>query len=351
MLPGAHRLIDKRTPGRIIIRWYAYRGGPLIARVEGATLSEAEANERAEAAVIAAAYSGARKPIIQRGTVSALIADYKASEHWRRLRASTQTLWHPHLDHIDRVFGPTTLSGIQQRGSRKLIRDWHASMSDRPRTANIALTVLVRVLEHGVDLEELDRNPAKGLSRLDEGDGRAGIVWAADDFARVLAAATPAEALALRLDHLTGLRRGDLVGLLWTEVDEPARMIRRPTLKSGGKRIARIPITDEIAAVLAQCPRTAVQVLTDARGRPWQGPGLSKAIRRAMKRAGVSGLHLHDLRGTRASIAIAAGATDAELEALFGWAPGQGAEMRGVYGSPEVIALALRDKTAPLKRA
>lgn len=345
MLPGAHRLVDRRARSRIVIRWYAYRGGPLIARFEGATEAEAEAAERADAHAIAAAYAEARKPDIPRGTVSALIADYKASIHWQGLRASTRTLWAPHLDTIDKVFGPTSLKAIQQTGSRKLIRDWHAGMADRPRTANIALTVLIRLLEHGVDIEEITRNPAKGLSKLDEGDGRAGIVWSADDMARVLAASPAPLQRALQLAWLTGLRRGDLIGLTWGEVDEAAQMIRRPTLKSGGKRIARIPITPEIAALLAECPRKAVQVLTDSRGRPWQGPSLSKRLRRAMKDAGVSGLHLHDMRGTRASLDIAAGITDAELEAKFGWAPGNGAEMRGVYGSPEVIALALRDKT------
>lgn len=351
MLPGAHRLVDKRRPGQVVIRWYAYRGGPLIARIEGATLAEAEAKERAEAGTIAADYAESRKPVVQRGTVSALIFDYRSSDHWRRLRGSTRTLWAPHLDAIDRVFGPASLRAIQQRGSRKIIRDWHAGMSDRPRTANIALTVLVRLFEHGVDIEEMERNPAKGLTRLDEGDGRAGIVWGADDLKRALAASPEPVALALRLAHLTGLRRGDLVALTWPEVDDAARMIRRPTLKSGGKRVARVPITPEIAEVLAACPRRAVQVLTGSGGRPWRGPALSLALRRAMAKAGLSGLHLHDMRGTRASLDIAGGLTDAELEAKFGWAPGNGAEMRGVYGSPEIVALALRDKAAPLKRA
>lgn len=353
MLPGAHRLVDRRVPGRITIRWYAYRGkgAPEIARFQAATEAEAEAAERANAVAIATAYGEARRPSVLRGTVSALIADYKASENWRRLRESTQTLWHPHLDAIDKVFGPASLKAIQQRGARRLIRDWHQSMADRPRTANIALTVLVRVLEHGVDIEDLERNAAKGLTRLDEGEGRAGVVWGADDLARVLAASPAPLSRALKLAHLTGLRRGDLVALTWAQVDEAAGMIRRPTLKSGGARTARVPITPEIAAVLTACPRKAVQVLTDGKEKPWQGPALSKAMRRAMKKAGVSGLHLHDLRGTRASIDIADGLSDAELEAKFGWAPGNGPAMRGVYGSPEVIAIALRDKTAPLKRA
>lgn len=351
MLPGAHRLVDRRTPGRITIRWYAWRGrgAPELARFEGPTEAEAVDAERAGATALAAAYSEARRPALLRGTVSALIADYKASDHWRRLRESTQTLWSPHLDNIDKVFGPTSLKGIQLRGTRRLIRDWHQGMADRPRTANIALTVLVRVFEHGVDIEDLERNPAKGLARLDEGEGRAGIVWAVDDLARVCAKAPDHVARALKIAHLTGLRRGDLVGLTWAEVDEKAKMIRRRTLKSGGARTARVPITPEIAAVLKSCPRKAVQVLTDGQGRPWQGPAFSKAVRRAMADAKITGLHLHDLRGTRCSIDIAKGLTDAELEAKFGWAPGNGPEMRGVYGSPEVIALALRDKTAPLK--
>jgi integrase len=125
-------------------------------------------------------------------------------------------------------------------------------------------------------------------------------------------------------------------------------MIRRPTLKSRRrKRVARIAIGPELAELLDACPQTAVTVVTTEAGRPFASPrSFSRTLERAMARAGVRDAdgelkHLHDFRGTRATLLFAAGATDAEAEAWFGWAPGAGAKMRDVYGDPETIAVAL----------
>lgn len=61
MLPGAHRQVQQRAAG-FAIYWYAWRGGPQIARFAGATMDAAEAAELAGAADIAAGYARETKP-------------------------------------------------------------------------------------------------------------------------------------------------------------------------------------------------------------------------------------------------------------------------------------------------
>lgn len=52
MLPGAHRQVHQRAQGWAIY-WYAWRGGPQLARFGGATLEEAQAAELAGAGELA----------------------------------------------------------------------------------------------------------------------------------------------------------------------------------------------------------------------------------------------------------------------------------------------------------
>lgn len=339
MLPGAHRVRKKLASGWAIY-WYAYRGGPQIGAAFGETLADAEADERAQAGDIARLYSESRKPAVMRGFISGLIADYKASDSWLGMRESTRNLWAPHLDEIDKVFGGTSLKAIQQRGARRIIRDWHYGMAEQPRKANTALTVLVRLFQHGLDMEDMDKNPAAGLPKLHEGDGRAAIVWSPEALDAVLGLARPAMARSIRLAYLTGLRREDLVKLRWNEID--GAFIVRPTLKSNGHRIARIPVTGELKDLLAEMPRNGVQVVTGERGKPYKdGDAHASTFSRLRNLADVKPLRFHDLRGTRATLLFASSMPDRDIEMFMGWAPGSAPRMRDIYGSPQLMAEAM----------
>jgi integrase len=354
MLPGAHRVAFHRA-GKWRIYWYAdrSRGAPLLWSGAGDSRDKAEEAERIAAREIAERYSAAAHPRAMHGFVSRLVEDFKASDAWAGLAPSTKKLWAVHLDDIKDTFGNTSLAGIQRKGVRKLIKQWHAKMEETPRKANTALTVLVRLFEYGVDVEDLERNPAAGLARLDEGEGRAGIVWSEDEFASLLKHCAPAMARALKLEWHTGFRREDLIRLRWDEIDFEAGLIRRPVLKSRKKkRLARIPLTPDLRSVLEEMPKTAVQVVTKGNGAAYATPGsFSSSLLPPLNAANVrtqpdeenpEGLrkHLHDIRGTRATQLFADGASDAEAEGFFGWAPGSGGKMRGIYGDPESIALA-----------
>lgn len=326
---------------------YAWRGGPRVAAIKADTKAEAIAKlgETDTAARIAKKLVALTHPRPAPKTIAGLIADYKASASFKGMADSTRKQWHTHLDHIHRVFGATTLTAIQKRGSRALIKRWHEKMGKTPRKANIALTVLTRLFNWALDEERMERNPAQGIARLREGESRADVTWSAAEIEALCEETDAHFANTIRFLYLTGLRRGDAIRLTWTEVDREARLIRRAANKSNKRQTARIFIDDDLAKVLDALPRTAVTVLTTKLGKSYSSAdSLSKSFNGVRDRVGIEGKRLHDLRGTRVTLDFANGMSDVDAEAKFGWAPGQGGKMRAKYADADQIALARAEK-------
>jgi integrase len=320
MLPGAHRVVIRKS-GRVRIYWRSgrERGAVTFGNFAGDTLAEAEALELAAAGDIARRYAELVRPSTAPGYVAKLIEEYIASPDFNRLAVTTKRVWRGHLDGIKDVFGPITLEGIQKEGSRAAIYEWRDTMADKPRTANIRLTVLARVFSWGVDHEKLKRNPAQGIGRLDEGPGRADIIWYDDELARLVTACPAPVARAVRLAALTGLRKADVVGLTWSEVDFARGVIDRATLKSNRRQRAVIPLLPATRALLDECPRLGPLVLTNAHGRPWRtADSFDSSFRPALDACGVD-KHFHDLRGTAATRFFAAGLSVSEVARIMGW--------------------------------
>jgi integrase len=97
------------------------------------------------------------------------------------------------------------------------------------------------------------------------------------------------DAIAFVLE--TGLRRGELLGLRWSEIDLARGTIRLPLTKNGRSRT--VPLSPAASQLLAS--RRAV-----SDGTPMVFPMTGNALRlswqRLTKRAGVEDLHFHDLR-------------------------------------------------------
>lgn len=113
---------------------------------------------------------------------------------------------------------------------------------------------------------------------------------------------------------MTGMRRGELLGLRWKDVDWTARKIRvvrtyvggkEDTPKSAASRRA-VPLANRLAGALLglhkASPFTAEDdpVFTHPRGTglPLDGSAVSKSFKTALRRAGVRDVRFHDLRHT-----------------------------------------------------
>ena len=116
----------------------------------------------------------------------------------------------------------------------------------------------------------------------------------------------------------TGLRRGDAVRLGRQHVRDGIATIK--TEKTG--ITVTIPILSVLAETLAAGPCGDLSFTAGARGQPMAKSSFSNEFAIACRAAGVPG-SAHGVRKIAATRAANAGATVAELEAIFGWSGGK----------------------------
>lgn len=307
-LKGLHRVTAK---GRIY--WYAWRGGPRLSGEPGLPEFLASYNEAI-----------ASRSTPDSGRFRSLVTLYKASADYKKLADSTRRNWGPWLDRITAHFGELSIAqfGRPER-IRPIIIKWRSTYSERPRTADLGMQVLSRVLSYAMDpLGKIASNPCEGIKQLYRGS-RSEIIWADGDIAKLKEHCSPEIAQAVDLAAHTGLRVGDLVRLSWSHVGEDAIIIS--TGKSGHRREAIIPLYSGLRAVLAGIPRRSPVILTNSRGRPWVKDGLGSSFVKAKKDTWPEGenLHFHDLRGTAATKFYIAGLSEREIAELMAWEENQ----------------------------
>ena len=322
-LKGIHKVTAK---GRVY--HYAWPGGPRLHGEEGSPEYLASYIE---------AHETLRAPDNDR--FRSLVIAYRSSA-FEKLGASTKKAWGPWLDRISEHFGDLRIAQFERPVKIKpLIIAWRNQFADTPRKADFALAVLSRVLSHATNvLGKLSGNPCEGIQHLYSGGDRSEIVWTPDDIAKLKRRCSPEIAHAADLAAHTGLRLGDLVRLSWSHIGEDEIVIA--TNKSGGKRAARVPLYDDLRAVLAAIPRRSTTVLTHGWGRPWAAKSLGNAFTKAKNAAGFSDLHFHDLRGTAATKFYLAGLSEHIIAELMGWEPEHVAKIIKRYVGRDAIVKA-----------
>ena len=209
----------------------------------------------------------------------------------------------------------------------------------RRSARTIALThrVLSLALAHAVRAGTIVRNPAEGAREdLPRGEAPAEReVWTLEQLAAFLDSTVSDPLYALwALAATTGLRRGELCGLRWDDVDlaSMSLTVRRcrvmvhgvPTdstpKTSAGQRT--IGLDESTVALLAEhqqrqharelaCAagfwRAEGHVFTDDVGRPLVPENVTKGFARAVRRAGLPQVRLHDTRHSHATALLRAG--------------------------------------------
>jgi integrase len=115
-----------------------------------------------------------------------------------------------------------------------------------------------------------------------------------DEEARLLAACRGARNPWLvhfvQLAIETGMRRSELLGLEWTNVDLDRRVAHLPITKNGESR--GVPLSTRAIAILRDLPPSSTERVFGA----LTAEALKLSFKRAVRRAGINGLRLHDLR-------------------------------------------------------
>jgi integrase len=190
-----------------------------------------------------------------------------------------------------------------------------------PATVNRYLAALSKAFSNAVrEWHWLQENPVRRVSKETEPQGR--VRFLSDNERKALLAACHESDLRtlhmiVLLAMTTGMRRGELLGLRWPDVDVERRLIVLNKTKNRERR--SVPIVPEVAALLREHARVrrldSDLLFPGNEGRPLD---IDRAWYAALEKAEIDDFRFHDLRHTAASYLAMSGATTAELAAVLG---------------------------------
>lgn len=132
------------------------------------------------------------------------------------------------------------------------------------------------------------------------------------------------------IDLATGLRRGELLGLKWSDIDLKKGIIhvRRQVLRQNGKVVEaplktknsyrNIAIGTDAVEVLKNMNQTSEYVFPSPHGGPMSPDSILHMLQRVLKRAGLDRIRFHDLRHTFSVLALQNGVDVKTLSAMLG---------------------------------
>ena len=203
------------------------------------------------------------------------------------------------------------------------VKDWFASMADRPGAANRAMPVLSMMMRMAElwEYRSHNSNPCKNARRYRMQPRERFL--AAEEMARLNAVLTrdefycPQAVAVIRLLMLTGCRFGEVVSLEWDWIR--GTRIRLPDSKSGPRTVwlssAARAVIDAIPRYSPDCP-----FLFPARPPTRHIDNFEYQWTRIRNEAGLPGLRLHDLRHSWASVAAMNGVDMVTVAKLLGHA-------------------------------
>lgn len=219
-------------------------------------------------------------------------------------------------------FGKYRLSDLNGEHAEKFKAK--RSKQVRPGTVNRELGNLKNMMNVAIAWDHLDKNPFAKVKFLHV-PRKPERVLGEDEEVQLLAACHKVRSAYLKpivlLALNTGMRRGEILSLEWSQVDLVNRLISINNAKtSHGERA--IPMNDTVHAVLSALPRRENTVLVFPSSR---NPGermldLKKGFAKAVCLAKIAHIRFHDLRHTFATRLVRSGADLITVQRLLGHA-------------------------------
>ena len=307
--PHLQREITRR--GKAV--WYVRVGrGPRVrVRSEFGT-PEFDAEYRA-----ALAGAPTRKAALAQSSLQWLLARYRETTAWACLSEATRRQRDNIFKSVIETAGPEPYAGIT-RATILAGKDRRAATSAQARNFLDSMRGLFRwAFEAGL----VKADPTLGVNNPPRKRTDGFVPWTEEHVAAYETRWPIGTRQRVWLDVLlyTGLRRGDAVRLGRQHMRDAVAMIK--TEKSGFTLEVTLPILPVLAATLAAGPCGDLTFIAGVNGRPLTKESFGNEFKVACKAAGVPG-SAHGVRKIAATRAANAGATVAQLEAIFGWTGG-----------------------------
>ena len=249
---------------------------------------------------------------------------------WVSYRQSVRLHINPHLGSIR--LGELTPMDIKKWHGVLLESGRHDGKPLATNTVKLAHRVLHRAMADAVRWNMLVVNPVSAV-RVPKGTTKVLTVWTADDARRFLDALADDRLVALwALALHTGMRRGELAGLRWSDVDLKAgtltvaqqrttadheEVITAPKANSH-RQLLLAPVTTAVLRghlnrqrqerlLLGPAWTDSGYLFVDEAGVPYHPSRFTKMFADAVAKTGVPKIRLHDTRHTMATLALEAG--------------------------------------------
>lgn len=187
----------------------------------------------------------------------------------------------------------------------------------RPATVLLHLRQLKAMFTYATQREYIPANPMRYQKNLYVKTVSRATV-SLEDFGKLLEGLkTKWHRDIVTLAILTGLRRQELLGLLWTDVDLSERLLH---VRHGkGDKERWVPLNEQALSVLTGMDQTTERVFVTRTGHSPSLHGVSRLFARARERAKITtGIHFHSLRHAFATLALAGGAQVQDVQKIMG---------------------------------
>lgn len=212
----------------------------------------------------------------------------------------------------------------------KFARPWQRS------TVNRVLAVAGSILSRAAssDWKMIDQAPAVPLHALPRTEPK----WVTREQAHVFLGKLPVHSRDMTILSLaTGLRRGNVTHLRWSQIDMAGRCCWIPGDEAKGRAPISVPLNEDAMFVLARWEGQHAEYVFHFRQRAPIYQVTTAMWRRIAKEAGLPGVTFHSMRHSWASWQVQSGTPLKMLQELGGWASLQ-MPMRYAHVSPGHLA-------------
>lgn len=209
--------------------------------------------------------------------------------------------------------------------SRRHIATLRDRKAETPFAANKRLRYLFQLFKWAVEAELAGANPCRDVAAVETRKG-GHHTWTPAEITKYeecFKTGTKAR-LAIDLMIFAGLRRSDVCTALIQHIrvdDDGQWWLVKPQHKNRkrqGKTI-EIPILPELRRSIEATPRKDLAILENAHGRPYSIKAFGERFKKWCIKAGLPNCTTHGVRKAAAVLAAERGATDSQLQSIFGW--------------------------------
>lgn len=282
-------------------------------RVRLPDISDPDFDEKYHDALVANAPP--KKAVAGVGSLEWLIDRYRETGAYRGLSAATRKQRDNIFKHVVEKAGHAPYKAV----TRRKVVQGREDRAATPAQARNFLDAMRGLFRWAFEAELVSDDPTAGVKNPSRPKSAGFEAWTEEEvvaYEKTWPEGTK-ERVWLHVLLYTGLRRGDAVRIGRQHVRDGVATIR--TEKTGTE--VSIPILPALADTLAIGPTGDLAFIVGETGKPLTKESFGNMFRAACNAAGVK-KSAHGVRKIGATRAAEAGATVAELEALFGWTGG-----------------------------